>query len=151
MLPVPKLFSLDKISIEGKALAVVLSCKNSENELVQAATAIVQEEDVQGCQYLLQNCKKHPEMHEFLTSPETTCFYAGEQEAMAALAAETPRVQQRWCLRHIVSKYTPDISPVRGARMRYHVWAHFTSLWASSLSSCSSCTWFPWTDDGIYL
>lgn len=101
-----QVFSLDTISYNDNHVLLTLSCKDSENELVQVATAIVQKPDTDGYRYLLRNCKRHPEMREFITSPETTCF-AGNRRAPVALATEAPRVQQRWSLDHILCTMPP--------------------------------------------
>lgn len=108
-----KLLSIDADSLhDNHRVVITLSCRESENEVVQTATAIVQEGDRDGYEYLLKNCKRHPEMREFLTSAQTTCFSAGDPDARAALAAEAPQAQHRWCLDDITSNI-PVISAVR--------------------------------------
>ena len=51
-----------------------MSTKDSDNQLVMAAFAVVDVENAAGYAYLFREAKKNPDMAAFLNSPDTTCL-----------------------------------------------------------------------------
>lgn len=82
---------------------LILSTKDSNNNIVHVATVIADKENEKNYTYLLENCVKNGEMKRFLSSSGTTIYINGHRGSLAATKKILPHTAIRRCVRHIVT------------------------------------------------
>ena len=89
-----------------------MSTKDSDNNLVIAAFALLDAGNAAGYAYLFREAKKNPDMASFLNSPDTTMYADGHLGTLDAKAMKLPLLQFRNCVEHLVGSLRKGRGPV---------------------------------------
>ena len=108
-----QVYSIDAAHLKGSwnGVILVLSFKNSNNNVVHVASAVCPKENADAYTYLLGNAMKFEPMKEVLNNASYTCFCDGHKGSASALPALCPLTEGRRCLQHML-KNNPALGKV---------------------------------------
>ena len=108
-----QIYSIDAAHLKGSwnGVILVLSFKNSNNNVIHVASAVCAKENADAYTYLLRNAMKFEPMKEVLNKPSYTCFSDGHKGSASALPALCPLTEGRRCLQNVL-KNIPAVEKV---------------------------------------
>lgn len=106
---------------------VILSMRDSNDNVLQVATVLASKECESNYQFIIEKACTNADMARVLTSPTTTVFVDEHKGSLAAIKRVIPEACVRRCVKHIITSsrmkstgvrtIAEGVNPTRQARM----------------------------------